>query len=447
MHKFTVNDSKFLFDENTNSLHEIDQLVWDLLEVGSLQQDTVLAVLADRYPAEELVQALQELDQLRQAGLLFTEPVPPPTIPLDERPLVKALCLHLAHDCNLRCVYCFAGTGPFGGSRELMPLSVGKAALDMLVQTSGTRRHLEVDFFGGEPLLNFPVVQELVTYGRELERRTEKMFRFTLTTNATLLTAEVQQFLNFEKIAVVLSLDGRRAVNDYARPYPDGEGSYQTIVSDMQQFAASRDHQNYYVRGTYTHFNLDFAADVIHMAELGFKHLSMEPVVGSPSEAYTLKPVDMPQLMAEYERLADYYVNRHQIGQPFTFFHFNLSLDHGPCAVKRVTGCGAGYDYLAVTPSGDLYPCHQFVGQTDFRLGTVFEGILKSDISRRFQSVNLYSKQGCSNCWARFFCSGGCMAHAWFANGDFTKPELMACALQKKRLECALYVQAKTTAH
>lgn len=445
MHKFDVNGSKFLFDENTNSLHQIDQLVWDVLEVDSLQETNVLAALADRYPTEELVLALQELDQLRQAGLLVSEPVAPPIIPLDERPLVKALCLHLAHDCNLRCVYCFAGTGPFGGSRELMPLSVGKAALDLLVQTSGTRKHLEVDFFGGEPLLNFSVVQGLVSYGRELEEKTGKEFRFTLTTNATLLTAEVQEFLNREQIAVVLSLDGRRAVNDYARPYPDGEGSYQTIVPDMQQFAASRGHENYFVRGTYTHFNLDFATDVMHMAELGFKHLSMEPVVGSPTEAYTLKPEDIPQLMAEYERLADYYVQKQKEGQPFTFFHFNLSLDHGPCAVKRVTGCGAGYDYLAVTPNGDLYPCHQFVGQSEFRLGTVFTGITRSDISRQFQSVNLYSKQSCVDCWARFFCSGGCMAHAWFANGDFTKPEAMACTLQKKRLECALYVHAKTT--
>lgn len=444
MHKFVVNDCKFLFDENTNSLHQIDQLVWDLVDVGSLVESDVIAALADRYPVAELQQALAEIAELRAVELLYTSPPEPPVIPTTDRPLVKALCLHLAHDCNLRCFYCFAGTGPFGGSRELMPPNVGKAALDFLVQSSGPRRHLEVDFFGGEPLLNFAVVQELVAYGRKLEQQHDKVFRFTLTTNATLLTEEVQQFLNREQIAVVLSLDGRQSVHDHARPFGDGQGSYQTIVPDMQQFAASRGHENYYVRGTYTHDNLDFASDVAHMAELGFKHLSMEPVVGSPAEPYTLKPEDLPQLLREYERLADYYVSRHQSGQPFTFFHFNLSLDHGPCAVKRVTGCGAGYDYLAVTPSGELYPCHQFVGQDDWQMGTVFAGITRLDISRQFQSVNLYSKSDCIDCWARFFCSGGCMAHAWFANGDFTQPEAMACALQKKRLECALYALAQT---
>ncbi len=444
MHKFVVNGRRFLFDENTNSLHEIDQLVWDVLAVGDLTEDAVLSALSDRYSASELREVLTELTSLRNSGSLHTAPLAAPDIPVTERPMVKALCLHLAHDCNLRCMYCFAGTGPFGGSRELMSAEVGKAALDWLVESSGPRRHLEVDFFGGEPLLNFPVVKELVAHGRELEQQHDKVFRFTLTTNATLLTEEVQSFLNEQKIAVVLSLDGRQTVNDRARPYGDGSGSYGAIVPDMQQFAASRGHANYYVRGTYTHHNLDFAADVAHMAELGFRHLSMEPVVGSPDESYTLKPEDLPRLLHEYERLADYYVQRHQAGEAFTFFHFNLSLDHGPCAVKRVTGCGAGYDYLAVTPSGEFYPCHQFVGQPEWQMGNVLDGITRLDISRQFQSVNLYSKPECTECWARFFCSGGCMAHAWFANGDFTKPEKMACALQKKRLECALYAYALT---
>lgn len=444
MHKFAINGRRFLFDENTNSLHAVDQLVWDVLEVGTLAEDAVLSALSDRYSVSDLREVLSELTSLRDSGLLETAPLAAPELPVSERPMVKALCLHLAHDCNLRCMYCFAGTGPFGGSRELMPAHVGKAALDWLVESSGPRRHLEVDFFGGEPLLNFPVVKELVAHGRRLEQQHDKIFRFTLTTNATLLTEEVQSFLNEQQIAVVLSLDGRQAVNDRARPYGDGSGSYAAIVPDMQQFAASRGHINYYVRGTYTHHNLDFAADVAHMAELGFRHLSMEPVVGAPEEDYTLKPEDLPHLLQEYERLADYYVERHQAGEGFTFFHFNLSLDHGPCAAKRVTGCGAGYDYLAVTPSGEFYPCHQFVGQPEWQMGNVFEGITRLDISRQFQSVNLYSKPECSDCWARFFCSGGCMAHAWFANGDFTKPEQMACALQKKRLECALYAYALT---
>ncbi|NLW17248.1 MAG: SPASM domain-containing protein, partial [Firmicutes bacterium] len=252
----------------------------------------------------------------------------------------------------------------------------------------------------------------------------------------------VQEFLNRERIAVVLSIDGRQRINDRARPYSDGSGSYQDIEPDMLRFVASRDHDNYYVRGTYTRHNLDFAADVAHLAELGFRHLSMEPVVGSPEEGYTLRQEDLPQLMEEYERLAAYYVAQHRAGRPFTFFHFNLSLDHGPCAIKRVTGCGAGYDYLAVTPSGELYPCHQFVGQPQWLIGDVEQGITRMDVSRRLQAISLYDKPQCVDCWARFFCSGGCMANAWFANEDITKPEPLACALQKKRLECALYALA-----
>lgn len=444
MHTFAVNGERFVFDENTNSLHQVDQMIWDILAEGSLNPEAVVATLGDRYPAVELGQALEELQQLKQEGLLFADSPEPISPALTEKPLVKALCLHLAHDCNLRCAYCFAGTGPFGGSRELMSVEVGRAALDFLVQSSGTRRNLEVDFFGGEPLLNFEVLQQLVDYGHSLELSHNKQFRFTVTTNATLLTQSVQDYLNQEQIAVVLSLDGRQSVNDRTRPFAGGRGSYQAIVGDMQQFAASRDHENYYVRGTYTRYNLDFASDVAHMADLGFRHLSMEPVVGSPSEPYTFKQEDLPQLLQEYERLAAYFVQRHQSGQPFTFFHFNLSLEHGPCPIKRVTGCGAGYDYLAVTPSGELYPCHQFVGQEQWEMGTVFRGITRPDISQQFQAVNLYSKPDCVDCWARFFCSGGCMAHAWFANGDFTKPEPMACTLQKKRLECALYAYAKT---
>jgi uncharacterized protein len=442
MHKFIVNGCRLLFDENSNSLHEIDQLVWDLLDLDPVDENEALRCLGERYSAEDIRTGLDELTELTKKGLIKTSALPRPQLPIADPPLVKALCLHLAHDCNLRCIYCFAGTGPFGGSRELMSAEVGRAALDFLVRSSGARRNLEVDFFGGEPLLNFPVVQELVAYGRQLEQEHDKVFRFTLTTNATLLTEEVQEFLNRERIAVVLSIDGRQQINDQARPYSDGSGSYQDIVPDMLRFAASRGHDNYYVRGTYTRHNLDFAADVAHLANLGFRHLSMEPVVGSPDEDYTLRHEDLPRLMEEYERLVAYYVAQHKAGRPFTFFHFNLSLDHGPCAIKRVTGCGAGYDYLAVTPSGELYPCHQFVGQPEWLIGNVEQGITRRNLSRQFQEVSLYSKPQCVDCWARFFCSGGCMAHAWFANGDFTKPEALACALQKKRLECALYALA-----
>lgn len=444
MHKFMINGHRLLFDENSNSLHEIDQVVWDLLELDSWEEEDALRCLDGRYQVEDVRSGLAELRELSNRGLINTPALPRPQLQLAEPPLVKALCLHLAHDCNLRCMYCFAGTGPFGGARELMSAEVGRAALDFLVRSSGPRRNLEVDFFGGEPLLNFPVVKELVAYGRQLEEEFNKVFRFTLTTNATLLTQEVEEFLNREHIAVVLSLDGRPEVNDRARPYCDGSGSYQDIVPDMQRFVASRDHDNYYVRGTYTRHNLDFAADVAHLVDLGFRHISMEPVVGAPQDDYALRPADLPRLMEEYERLAAYYVAQHKAGKPFAFFHFNLSLDHGPCVIKRVTGCGAGYDYLAVTPSGELYPCHQFVGQPEWLIGNVMQGITRLDLSRRFQEVNLYCKPQCVDCWARFLCSGGCMAHAWFTNQDFSKPEPLACALQKKRLECALYALAAT---
>lgn len=445
MHKFAVLGSKLLFDENSNSLHEIDQMVWDILDAPEMTEESVLHHLQNKYDDSEVIEALAEIQALKKQGQLFVPELPQPVMPVGE-PMVKALCLHMAHDCNLRCVYCFAGTGPFGGCRELMPLEVGRAALDMLVQTSGPRRNLEVDFFGGEPLLNFDVVKELVNHGRQLERQTGKRFRFTLTTNATLLTQEVKDFLNAEQIAVVLSLDGRPEINDRARPFSDGQGSYNQIVPDMLDLVASRGHENYYVRGTYTRYNRDFAADVQHMVELGFKHVSVEPVVGSPEEEYTFRPEDIQVLAKEYERLADYYVQRHQSGHPFTFFHFNLSLDHGPCAIKRVTGCGAGYDYLAVSPSGELYPCHQFMGLEEMKLGTVFTGVENLAKSQEFQRVNFYQKEECINCWARFFCSGGCLANAHFSNGDFLKPDPIACQLQKRRLECALYVQAKTRA-
>ncbi|MGI6344214.1 MAG: thioether cross-link-forming SCIFF peptide maturase [Bacillota bacterium] len=443
MHKFEILGHKYLFEENSNSLHEIDQLIWDILDAPALNEAAVRAHLGDSYPWTQVQEALQELQQLAVTEQLANEPLPEPQLPVGE-PLVKALCLHLAHDCNLRCTYCFAGTGPFGGKRELMPVEVGRAALEMLVRTSGPRINLEVDFFGGEPLLNFPVVRELVAYGHQLERESGKQFRFTLTTNCTLLNDEIVEFLNQEKIAVVLSLDGRQEVNDRARPFPSGVGSYERIVPRMQQLVASRNNDNYYVRGTYTRHNLDFAADARHMVELGFDVISLEPVVGSPEMDYTLRPEDLPQLEAEYEKLADFYVQRYQAGKPFSFFHFNISLDHGPCLIKRVTGCGAGYDYLAVAPNGDLYPCHQFVGLPQFKMGSVQTGLTNLELSQQLQAVNLYQKDECVDCWARFFCSGGCTANAWFTHGDFNKPNVLACALQKKRLECALHVQAQT---
>jgi len=423
----------------SGSLHQVDDAT---LHVLNQMQDNPQTI--DNAPKD----IADEIRNLIKQNQLFT----PDNIQAVQthmatrRPVVKALCLHMAHDCNLRCKYCFAGDGTYNVDaidKGLMPLEVGKKALDFLIENSGTRRNLEVDFFGGEPMLNFETVKALVAYGRIKEEATGKKFRFTLTTNGALLSDEVHEYINHNFDNVVLSLDGRPQVHDRMRVNHKGEGSYRQISAKVKALADSRNHERYYVRGTYTRHNLDFAADVMHLADMGFKQISIEPVVAPPEAEYSLREADLPVLFAEYEKLADALLERERAGNGVHFFHFEMDLDGGPCIAKRVTGCGAGSEYLAVTPSGQLYPCHQFVGDENFRLGDLDTGIMKNDIVAEFTKCHVFEKSECASCWARYYCSGGCIANAHHSHGDIKIPDKISCELQKKRIECALYILAE----
>lgn len=448
LHWFTFNELDLLLDVNSGALHIIDpptrEVLAELARTGggdgfSLPHSTRL------YGEKVVEEVLAELVRCQEEGSLFTRDVARDAYQPPE-PLLQALCLHVSHDCNLRCLYCFAGGGPFGGSRGLMTEEVGRAALDLLFELSGSRHRVEVDFFGGEPLLNFRLVKELVSYGRARAQSLGKEIRFTLTTNGLGLTREVVDFLNQEHISVILSLDGRPETHDRYRRLPDGGGSYRVVLPRIQEFIAARDHRDYWIRGTFTRSNLDFSRDAEHLLSLGFRFLSLEPVVAPPEVPYSLRPEDIPVLRAEYQRLASLCWESRIRGQPFEFFHFNIDLDGGPCLNKRLYGCGAGLSYLAVTPNGDLYPCHQLVGKPDFRLGHVARGIEGRDLQEEFRQAHVYNKPRCSRCWARFHCSGGCQAAALAASGNLREPDAVACAIQQIRLEAALYLLAKSKA-
>ena len=454
IHTFENNGYKLCLDVNSGSLHRLDDLSFEvlrLLEEG-LDPAEVKQRLAGHRPAdepgadlEEIDEVLEECEELRKNGSLFTEDGYKPSVEaFASRPtVVKALCLHIAHDCNLACRYCFAGEGEYHGRRALMTAEVGRAALDFLIRNSGGRRNLEVDFFGGEPTMNWEVVKELVRYGRKREAEVDKHFRFTLTTNGILLNDEIMEFCNREMDNVVLSFDGRREINDFMRPFRGGDSSsYDRIIPKFQKFADSRNQEKYYVRGTFTRNNLDFAKDVLHMADLGFKQISIEPVVAPLTEDYAIREEDLPQICEQYDILAREMLKREKEGRGFTFFHFMIDLTGGPCVYKRLSGCGAGGEYLAVTPWGDLYPCHQFVGLEDFCLGNVEEGLKKEEISRQFRSVNVYSRPECAECFARFFCSGGCMANGYHAAGRIDGTYKIGCVMQRKRIECALMLKS-----
>lgn len=443
LHLFTYKDLNILLDVNSGAVHVIDDLtkaVLELLKEFRGDGERVLEAGRDRYPAGEMEEILHELQGLARDGLLFTEDSP--TVPWTaHEKIIKSLCLHVAHDCNLRCRYCFAGTGEYSGPRGLMPLEVGQAALDFLLAHAGARPTVEVDFFGGEPLLNMPVVRELISYGKEAARRAGKTIDFTLTTNGMLLDDDTAAFLREQNVSLVLSIDGRPEVNDRMRPMAGGQGSYHRIVPRYRRLVAQLKPTDYYIRGTYTRFNLDFAEDVRHLHDLGFVSLSIEPVVARPEDDYAFREEDLPQIYAEYDRLVDLYLARAAEGRPFDFFHFNVDLEQGPCLPKRLTGCGAGFEYLAVTPEGDLYPCHQFVGRTGYKLGDVWQGIVEEEVSRRFREAHIYNKEACRACWARFLCSGGCHANAEAHTGSLFEPYETGCRLQKKRLECAIYLE------
>ena len=445
VHQFKNNGYNILLDVSSGAIHVVDDVVYDVVMLWeSLNQEEIFDKLKGRYDGEELSEAIEEVAALVKGGELFTkERYEGYVCDFKKRPtVVKALCLHIAHDCNLACKYCFAEEGEYHGRRALMSFEVGKAALDFLIANSGSRRNLEVDFFGGEPTLNFQVVKDLVAYGREQEKLHNKNFRFTLTTNGVLLSDEIMEFANKEMANVVLSIDGRKEVNDNMRPFRGGQGSYDVIVPKFLKFAESRNQENYYVRGTFTHHNLDFSKDVLHLADLGFKQISVEPVVAKETESYAIKEEDLPRLLEEYDILAAEMAKRKKEGNPFTFFHFMIDLEGGPCVAKRLSGCGSGTEYLAVTPWGDFYPCHQFVGHEDFCMGNVKTGITRTDIRDSFKSCNVYAKEKCRECFARFYCSGGCAANSYNFHGDIHNAYSIGCELEKKRVECAIMLKA-----
>ena len=458
IHQYKNNGYYIILDVNSGSVHSADAPLYDAVEILSgivpdmekpapltkEQKQAVCTALAGRYEVAETLEVLEEIQALIDAEELFTADVYKNYV-MDfkkRQTVVKALCLHIAHDCNLACKYCFAEEGEYHGRRALMSFEVGKKALDFLIANSGNRVNLEVDFFGGEPLMNWDAVKQLVEYGRSREKECNKKFRFTITTNGVLLNDEIMDFCNREMSNVVLSLDGRKEVNDRMRPFRNGSGSYDLIVPKFQKFAESRGTKDYFVRGTFTRNNLDFSKDVLHFADLGFKKLSIEPVVADPKEPYSIREEDLPQIMEEYDRLAKEFIKRKKEGRGFQFFHFMIDLNQGPCVAKRLSGCGSGTEYLAVTPWGDFYPCHQFVGMEDFLLGNVDEGITNTKVRDEFKLCNVYAREKCRDCFARFYCSGGCAANAYNFSGDITGAYEIGCAMQKKRIECAIMIRA-----
>ena len=451
VHQYRNNGYNIVLDVNSGQVHAVDDIVYELIplieEDRDADNETLYMKTKGRYPKEEVSEAAEEIRSLIENGGLFSEDTFEPYIEKfteykKDKGIVKALCLHIAHDCNLKCRYCFAEEGEYHGRRALMSFEVGKRALDFLIENSGNRVNLEVDFFGGEPTMNFDVVKQLVQYGRSREKEANKKFRFTLTTNGILLNDEILDFANKEMSNLVLSIDGRKEVNDRMRPTLSGKGSYDIIVPKFLDAAEKRDQTNYYVRGTYTHYNTDFAADVLHLNDLGFEQISVEPVVSDPKEDYSIKEEDIPILLEQYDLLAKEIIKRRREGRFINFFHFMIDLEGGPCVAKRLSGCGAGGEYLAVTPWGDLYPCHQFVGNEEFKLGDVFNGIERKDLSDKFASCNVYTKEKCSDCFAKFYCSGGCAANSYNATKDINGNYETGCILQRKRVECAIMIKA-----
>jgi len=447
IHAYKLNGYNIVLDINSGCVHVVDEVAFDIIsDYDKKSPDEILAETVEKHgvTAEDVQAVFEDIEALKAEGKLFTEDKFRALAKefKKRQSVIKALCLHVAHDCNLACKYCFACEGEYHGPRGLMSFEVGKKALDYLIEHSGTRKNLEVDFFGGEPSLNFEVVKQLVAYGREKEKETGKNFRFTYTTNGIILIDEIMEFCNKEMSNVVLSLDGRREVNDRMRTNRGGAGSYDTIVPKFQKFIEKRQGKDYYIRGTYTRFNKDFAADILHMADLGFKEISIEPVVAEPSAPYALRQEDLPELLEQYEILAKEMIKRQRSGNGFTFYHYMIDLDGGPCVVKRVSGCGVGTEYMAVTPEGDFYPCHQFVGNPDFLLGNVYDGVTNAAVCDQFKNCNIYSHPECDDCFARMYCSGGCAANAYNSTGSVTGVYGLGCELHKKRIECAIMLKA-----
>ncbi len=448
IHKFKQNGMDIVMDVNSGIVHVVDDMTYDVLDFyKGGNRGEVIEKLGGKYDPAELNEIMDDLDDLIKKGLLFAEMDPNYKVALDDKPIIKALCLNIAHDCNLRCKYCFAGQGGYGQWRMLMSFDVARRAVDFLIAHSGPRQHCEMDFFGGEPLMNWHVVKQTVEYVRQQEKKHNKIFKLSLTSNGMYLDKEKVKYLTDNHISLILSLDGRKEMHDRMRPGVHGEGTYDQILKNLQYCVAHRDGEEYYVRGTYTRYNLDFTKDVIDMVDKGFPALSMEPVVGDDAEDYSIKKEDLPRVKQEYETLAKVFLAREDSKNPFFYFHFNMSLWRGPCLPKRLRGCGAGHEYLAVVPNGDIYPCHQFVGREGYVIGNVYEGLKNMKMMRDFRENHVLSKPECVKCWAKFFCSGGCHANNEMYAGSMKKPYDITCEIQKKRIECALMIQAYNQIH
>ncbi len=450
LHQYKLNGCNIVLDTASGSVHSVDDVAYDVIaSYQDLPEDELIKEILIRYADREDVTesevraCLDDVKALEKEGRLYSEDTYR-TLAADYKNRgadIKALCLHVSHTCNLNCSYCFASQGKYSGERALMSFEVGKQALDFLIEHAGARTNLEVDFFGGEPLMNWGVVKRLVAYARSREKECRKKFRFTLTTNGVLIDDEVIDYVNREMSNVVLSLDGRREVHDALRKNYAGEGSYALIVPKFQKLVEARHGKNYYIRGTFTHRNTDFTNDVFHMADLGFTELSMEPAVSAPSEPWALTEEDLPVLMRQYELLAEEMLKRKRAGNPFNFYHYMLDLEGGPCIYKRIAGCGSGTEYLAVTPWGELFPCHQFVGDPKYSVGNVWDGVTNTAVTDEFKSCNVYARPACQTCWARLYCSGGCAANAYHATGSIGGVYEYGCALFRKRMECAIMLK------
>jgi uncharacterized protein len=448
IHKFIQDSEYYVIDVNSGALHVVDEIVYDLLDETSLREkEALIETFKNKYKIEDIEEVYSEIQNLIEGEMLYTgdlyEAIAMNSGQTDS--YIKALCLNIIHDCNLRCKYCFADEGEYHGARKVMSAEVGKKAIDFVIEKSGPRKNIEVDLFGGEPLMAFDTIKEIVEYAKVQEKLYKKVIRFTMTTNATLLNDETMKYMDENMGNIVLSIDGRKSVNDKVRTRVDGSGSYDRILPNIQKMVSMRDKSKaYYVRGTFTRENTDFFEDVKHMADLGFKEISIEPVVLPDNHELSLREEDLPVIFEQYDKLYADMLQRYKDGTDFKFYHFNIDLQGGPCVYKRISGCGAGHEYIAVTPDGDIYPCHQFVGNEDFLMGDIYNGINNEKMVHEFKAAHIYNKPKCKDCWARFYCSGGCQANNFNFNGDMHIPYEIGCQMQKKRIECAIALKAKT---
>lgn len=449
IHKFTQDGEYFVLDVNTGAIHIVDEIVYDLLEDSGLRKkEELIEEYRDKYTKEEIEEVYGEIEELVKQGYLYSKDLYEDIAMKSENEpdYIKALCLNVTHDCNLRCKYCFADEGKYHGARKVMSVEVGKKAIDYVIAHSGPRRNIEVDLFGGEPLLAMKEIKEIIAHARKMEKIHNKVIRFTMTTNSTLLNDEIMDYMDKEMGNIVLSIDGRKEVNDNVRVRVDGSGTYDSILPKIYEMVEKRDKsKQYYVRGTFTRENIDFFKDVEHLANLGFKEISIEPVVLPDEHPLSIREEDLPTIFHNYDMLYDDMVKRYENGNEFKFYHFNIDIQGGPCVYKRISGCGAGHEYIAVTPDGDIYPCHQFVGNEDFKMGTIYDGDDKInwDIAKKFKTAHIYNKPTCKGCWARFYCSGGCQANNYNFNKDIHVPYEIGCKMQKKRIECAIALKSK----